>query len=206
MFGVWIALLLFGLYAVLNQRSAFTSYFDDNGSFREILDADDLVAAFGVLTLIWMIATIIVFLIWFSRSYGNISPLTGRRTEFTHGWAVGAWFVPFLNFARPFQMAEEMWVARRFEDPRPAPAKGLLIGWWVMLLFSNVFMRFVNGILNASYQDSDLRNARSEFLTLNAGNLITIVALIITAVLAIVVVRTITVRHAALAAEASLTI
>ena len=63
-------------------------------------------AIFAVL----VIATGVAFLVWFSRAYRNLDALDLPRRYGT-GWAIGGWFVPFLNFARPKQVADDIWAS-----------------------------------------------------------------------------------------------
>jgi hypothetical protein len=51
----------------------------------------------------------IVFLTWFYRVYCNLPSLGTAATEYTPGWAVGWWFVPFASLVVPFQVSREIW-------------------------------------------------------------------------------------------------
>lgn len=51
-----------------------------------------------------LIAKDFAFLVWFWLAYRNLDALDLRRRYGT-GWAIGGWFVPFLNLARPKQVA-----------------------------------------------------------------------------------------------------
>jgi len=56
------------------------------------------------------IATSVMFLIWLFRIYKNLDVLESQQNrEFTPGWAVGWWFVPFANLVKPFQVMREAW-------------------------------------------------------------------------------------------------
>lgn len=63
----------------------------------------------GVLSLAVSLGTGVVFLIWFHRAHANLPALGGRRLKYSPGWAVGGFFVPFLNFVRPAQVMTEIW-------------------------------------------------------------------------------------------------
>lgn len=52
---------------------------------------------------------IVAFLMWFYRVHRNLRALGGRDLKYTPGWAVGGFFVPFLNFVRPLQVMRETW-------------------------------------------------------------------------------------------------
>ncbi|MEO5838213.1 MAG: DUF4328 domain-containing protein [Acidimicrobiales bacterium] len=65
------------------------------------------------------VVTGIVFVIWFQRCYKNSQALGTANLRFSSGWAAGAWFVPFLHFVRPKQIADAIW---KSTDPA-APAQ-----------------------------------------------------------------------------------
>lgn len=48
------------------------------------------------------ILTVVFFLIWLNRSYKNLTPLGAQDLAYSSGWAVGYWFIPFVNLVRPF--------------------------------------------------------------------------------------------------------
>src|SRR5262245_62496938 len=66
----------------------------------------------AVFNLLVLIATIIVFLIWEHRANSNLRPLGVPRPEFSSRWAVGSWFVPFLNLVVRFQIVRFIWHKR----------------------------------------------------------------------------------------------
>jgi hypothetical protein len=97
-------------------------------------------AEFGV-----VIASAVFFLMWFHRVYRNLPALGAAGLKFTPAWAVGYWFIPFLNLVRPVQAASEIW---RASDPGLNEAWGTawqrrggsaLVGfWWAFWLISNI--------------------------------------------------------------------
>ena len=104
---------------------------DAETSFNDIRQS-----VIGVVQTLAFIATIVLFLMWFSRAYQNVERLGGGPLRYGRGWAIGAWFVPVLNLFRPKQIANDIW---RGSDPdlprlpgpgywRGAPIPGLLFG------------------------------------------------------------------------------
>src|ERR1044072_835531 len=81
------------------------------------------------------ILTVIFFLIWLNRSYKNLTPLGAQHLEFSSGWAVGYWFIPFVNLLKPFQVVREVW---NQSDPDADPQLNFLtstgtpalLGFW----------------------------------------------------------------------------
>jgi Domain of unknown function (DUF4328) len=92
-----------------------------DGDFPELseLDAsDDRQALAGSLVLLTFVGTIVVYLVWFSRAYKNLTSLGATDLRYGSGWAIGAWFVPILNLWRPKQIANDIW---RASDPAAPP-------------------------------------------------------------------------------------
>ena len=73
----------------------------------------------------------------------NLGALSPRELSFTPGGAIGAWFVPFLNLVRPFQIVREIWWissapedAERATFERVPRAPTVIKGWWGIYLAS----------------------------------------------------------------------
>jgi len=77
-------------------------------SFGELSASDDRqLAVSGVFFLLWIV-TAIFFIAWLHRAYKNLSALGVADLRFGTGWAIGAWFVPFLNLVRPIQIVNDV--------------------------------------------------------------------------------------------------
>jgi hypothetical protein len=63
----------------------------------------------GILQAVFLLGTAVVFLMWFRRVHKNLPALGGRDLKYSPGWAVGGFFVPFLNLVRPLQVMREIW-------------------------------------------------------------------------------------------------
>jgi hypothetical protein len=91
----------------------------------------------GIVQLLALITTAVLFLRWFYAAYGNLPLLSAGSPRFKRGWAIGAWFVPILNLFRPKQIANDIW---RGSDPQLSPEAspdwsggslpGLYALWW----------------------------------------------------------------------------
>ena len=91
------------------------------------------------------------FLIWFHRVHKNLPALGGRELKYTPGWAVGGFFVPFLNLVRPLQVMREVWhgsdpsgLERDVASGGPSIRNRLgtpsLVGWWWALFLVSAFL------------------------------------------------------------------
>lgn len=141
------------------------------------------------------IATAVLFIIWFHRAYRNLTVLGAAAPRYRRGWAIGGWFVPFVNFWRPKQVANDIW---RASEPTAPPAQGraweqrplprLYALWWgawiVSILLANRAFR-----LSLSAEELD------ELRALNIAYLISDGFDVLAAVLAVAVVRRTTQRQ-----------
>jgi hypothetical protein len=80
-------------------------------------------------------ATGIAFLFWAYRAYRNLHAFGVQGLQHSAGWAVGAWFVPFVNLVRPYQVMQEIYQASALDlDPAVplhwAPRRSSLLSWW----------------------------------------------------------------------------
>jgi hypothetical protein len=149
------------------------------------------VSIFGLIALI---ATAVVFLIWENRVYKNLPALGVPRPDFSSGWVVGSWFVPFLNLVRPYQIVKYI---QDKSDPETVSVGGgyydaggnfSLKAWWGFWLASNISDRFFTRIYrNAEKLEDHVAAGWADIFS--SG--LTIVA----ACLAIAVVRDITSRQ-----------
>ena len=126
-------------------------------------DGESVNIGFGLLGLTALleiplrICTIVFFLIWVYRAFSNLSPLRAQNLEFSPGWAVGWWFIPFANLVKPFQVMRELY---NESDPdfdeetgflNTQPGTPELIGfWWASFLISNILFRISDAVFKAS--------------------------------------------------------
>lgn len=120
------------------------------GVDMELADANDTRQQIvAIVHLLLIVATIVTFIMWYYRAYKNLHELKVASLHHTPGWAIGAWFVPFLNLGRPYTIMKEIWVnTQNFTVPKDElirPSSSLIVGWWWGLwLFSN-FLANITG-------------------------------------------------------------
>lgn len=109
------------------------------------------------------IPSAIVFMLWFCTAYTNLRQLGIEGQTYSPGWAIGYFFIPFLNLVRPYEIAQEIW---KGSDPTPQhpeddqewkrrPRAGVILAWWLLWLLSNV----VNNIQIRVFEASSHRSA-----------------------------------------------
>ena len=104
----------------------------------------------AIAMLVMMIVCIVVVGMWIYRASANAHALSDEMT-ITPGWAVGWYFVPFMNLVRPYQAMREIWLASHFRGNwhgEPAPA---ILGWWwglwiVTNILANISFRLSMGL------------------------------------------------------------
>ncbi len=80
--------------------------------------------------------TVFFSLLWTYAARSNLRALGARRLDYRTPWSVAGWWIPGLNFVRPYQVLREIWkasdpaVSDRFEW-KQAPTPRILILWWV---------------------------------------------------------------------------
>ena len=91
-----------------------------------VLPVSGLVGNFG------FFVAMVMFLVWFYRARVNAEG-HGWPQRLSPGWAIGAWFVPVVNFWFPFWIMVDIWRAGLPEQPRAKIA--ILPGmWWASVL------------------------------------------------------------------------
>ena len=101
-----------------------------------------LVLGIGLLTAIVYIATVVLFLMWLYRAHENLQAFGVRKNqlEYSSGWAVGSFFVPFVSLVVPYRAIRELWrksvpeSSNMFGSISPP---GFFPVWWGFWIVSN---------------------------------------------------------------------
>jgi len=87
------------------------------------------------------IACAVVFLMWFQRAYKNLHTVRYEPLEFSPGWAIGGFCVPFLNLVRPYKIMKEICAGSTFLAEEPGQHAETLASlriqarwWWTLFL------------------------------------------------------------------------
>jgi hypothetical protein len=153
---------------------------------------DNLNLGLGIGFLVIVIATGVTWLVWQSQLARSAAPGELERSPGAH---VGSWFIPIANFVLPCQNVLALW--RTFVRTSSAA----LVGWWWAAFVIGGLLSRLSGA-NADDLDS-ISELESAVGTDLIGNLVEVVA----AILAVVLVRRLTLgglaRSAALSSGAS---
>jgi hypothetical protein len=93
----------------------------------------------GILFLAAYILTGITFLKWIHRANSNCHGFGTQGMEFTPGWSIGYYFIPFINLYKPYRAMKEIWkVSTNPKNWQKENGSGLLGWWWALWLISGV--------------------------------------------------------------------
>lgn len=98
-FGVLIVIIFMGLFSSYNLLQILENA--QNGKYITEQEAEfvDLIQQIIVaFQLVVYIVSIIVFLNWFRRAYGNLHRLGLNSLKYKESMAIWAWFIPFVSF------------------------------------------------------------------------------------------------------------
>jgi hypothetical protein len=163
-------------------------------SVTEVVRAIDRSAAVGLVILVVFVVSGIVWLVWQHRAQANLHAAGVQRLRFTPGWAVGWWFVPFANLVKPFQTVRELWKASdpATHDRLEAKTWPVVGWWWGGYLAFNV----LDAIASAYFGDESA--TVDPLITGDQVSIVGDILSIVTAILAIMIVRSIVERQSRL--------
>jgi hypothetical protein len=95
--------------------------------------------------LVLLVGSYIALIMWFRRAYYNLHQVSTIRPEHSEGWAAGAWFVPFLNFVRPYTIMKEVWQdTQRAAWGRIVQPSNILGWWWAAFVLKMIMGRITS--------------------------------------------------------------
>lgn len=123
------------------------------------------------------VGSVIAIAMWIHRAHKRLQQADVAGLEFSPGWAVGWYFIPFANLIKPYQAMRELWTtSHATSDHFAVDAPDLLKVWWGTWIVGNIltnisFRMSMNGdpgLLSSSY----MIGAIGSFLTAICGVLI----------------------------------
>ena len=107
-----------------------------------------LIFLVAVFEFIIYVTTVVFFLMWLYRSSNNLRAFDPWvRPTYSAGWAVGYFFIPFLNLVVPYRAVKEVWQKSGLPDDvrlDPSPPASFPLWWlfWLLACFAgNISMR-----------------------------------------------------------------
>lgn len=193
LFATFVAVSLFSLFSNLLQLDLIADALSGGEVAQdraELNDVRQMVA--GLLQIAARLLLAVAFLVWLHRVTKNVPALGNpmSKINYTPGWAVGSFFIPFGNLFMPYRAVREVWdhsdPAVRTEEEagstlRPArPA--LVVGWWLGFILWTFINRISDNLTRGAETAQAMRTVTGLTIT---SDVVGIVA----AVLGIMVVR-----------------
>lgn len=117
----------------------------------------------SIIYLAVFVVCIVLFIMWFRRAYCNLERSGRVNLKYAEGWAAGAWFVPFLNLWRPYEIMKEIWQKTQEATYGLVQYKsGAIIGWWWLIYITNnvvgnfriyAHTKTIDDLINYTYLD-----------------------------------------------------
>ncbi len=145
------------ILALANRRSVVADLLSrpDAVSVERADRSDQLVLIGVVLALVAAVTAWVAFVAWMYSCARVVDSHVPDALRHRPGWAIGSWFVPFLNLVRPPQIVADLW--RTESRLRGGRERITLIGWWWALFITG----FVLDRLDRSGQLSTLSAYRA---------------------------------------------
>ncbi|WP_054619347.1 DUF4328 domain-containing protein [Neisseria sp. 83E34] len=93
-----------------------------------------------LLLALFFLTSAILVCCWLYRAAANARAL-GAEMSIKPGWAVGSFFIPFLNLIMPYQATKEIWL---HAAPGNKPSAVLVNIWWITWLIGSIGERIIH--------------------------------------------------------------
>lgn len=146
-----VATLVLWAFAAVSVLTAGGEALEAAGMVDIATGVGPMVLALGLIYLAYtatFIAAVVVVAMWIHRAHANLRDGGVDGLEFSPGWAVGWYFIPFANLFKPFQAMRELWTASHGEtDQFGAQAPSEVKAWWAAWIIGNILSSVSTRIL-----------------------------------------------------------
>ncbi|WP_051902842.1 DUF4328 domain-containing protein [Streptomyces xanthophaeus] len=153
-----------------------------------LASVDMLNGLIGAVQVMSLLATAVVFIIWFHRVRCNGDIFRPDIFTQSRGWAIGGWFIPLANFVLPYRTAKQTWWASTPLGPDGSHrtlSAAPVTTWWLVWVASAILDRIAGRLYLTSKSTEEVLNAY-------AFGIVSDLATIVAAVFAVVFVRKLT--------------
>jgi len=109
---------------------------------RQLVLSTAALGLMGTLSVVTRLCALTTFIAWLFRVTKNLPALGVADPGVSPGWAVGCWFVPFLNLIAPCLVVQRVWHASNPDhtvaDRPTAPRWILLYAWWTAFIVMGI--------------------------------------------------------------------
>jgi hypothetical protein len=180
--AVYIIISLVTLYTMSVERQILhRAQAGEAVSMEEATASDNRRQIVGFIDIGVGLLGIVTFLIWVNQTNKSLQHLGVEGMNFTSGWAVGWFFVPFANLFRPYQVVQELWKGSDPEAPPDdstawllTPASALIGIWWTGQILARIIGRISTTLAKSAESLDELLNSNT--LIMGGGVLDIVVA------------------------------
>jgi hypothetical protein len=112
--------------ALIGQAAVGEARGGGPGADDALTRAETITDVLGGIWFAGLVLAAVLFLRWLHRAFRNLHAPGMPLARYTPGWAVGSWFVPFVNLVVPKKATNDAW---RAGDPY-AEVPGFVHLWW----------------------------------------------------------------------------
>lgn len=146
-----LATIVLWVFLAAATLSGFGAMLETAGVVDIALDTGALATLVGVAYLVYAVAFFVSVVFvgrWIHCAHATLHERGIEGLEFTPGWAIGWYFVPFANLVKPFQAMRELWIASHSEIDRfGAEAPYEIKVWWAAWIVGNILSTVSTRIL-----------------------------------------------------------
>jgi hypothetical protein len=158
----------------------------ENVTLAEVDANDDRQQLIGFVQFAALVTGATVFIRWMHRAYQNVDVVDAAERRYGHGWAIGSWFVPILNLWRPKQIVNDIWRAGGDNAADKEPG-GLLLSWWTLWIVGGVASQVAIRLWFGGDTPEEIRGSSIAWAVSDGID-------VVTAILAVLIVRAATDR------------
>lgn len=187
-FKIYIGFIVVALISGWMQLDLLQDYLNGEPIDDSAADANDIREMIvAIIQTVGYIVTIVVFLNWFRRAYGNINRL-GMKTNYSESMSVWYFFIPIISLFRPVKIMNEIWSKTQKKikslDANYYIDKNsyLIVFWWTLFICSNLLGNY---LFRSSLSDVTVE----DFISTTKGHLLSDFLQIIEAIFVILIVK-----------------
>jgi len=200
----WLTIVLIVLLPVLawtminsfGVRDEAKDFLAGRATEDDIKDKIAASAGIGLLSLLVLIATAVLTMIWMFRIARNLQAMN-RVATWKPGWAIAGWFVPpLVLYVVPFLMFRDLWKGSdpdTTQDWRRNRAAPIITIWWI--LFGLAPLVFITATLSTFSIDQSTTKQANDIVDRFGVTIASNLAQIGAAVCFLMLVRQLTARH-----------
>jgi len=150
--GARLLFFIVALYMLYDQSALFERVVNgDMGAIRELENLQMKYMPLNSLIFISQVVAVIAVCLWFYRANDNLHRARLRMLKYTPGWAVGWFFIPFVQLVTPFLVAIEIFKGSSAlgepdaaENWKNKKIDLTLTMWYIMFLIYILLILFVS--------------------------------------------------------------